>query len=149
MAEIPERVFDTARDMYQQYLDLVWDIHYQSGGVLTSEMLLFLSASISIGANSSIVESGRRNGYSTKIIGEFLNEGIVDSFHSFEIDPNPEVDAFLRKKYPRLLMFKGDSKLHIPNAYKDKRDISLLLDGPKGPPAMDMVKQMKPKLAAI
>lgn len=119
------------------------------GGILASEMLLFLAACKHYGIKN-VVESGRRNGYSTMVIGECQNRCWLTGFYSIEIDPDDSVDDLIHEKYTYAKLVKGDGERDMATYYgKFERPTALLLDGPKGPRAAAVADAINPPLFAI
>lgn len=119
------------------------------GGILASEMLLFLAAAKHCGIKN-VIESGRRNGYSTSVLGECLERCFFTSFSSIELDPVKEVDDVLEMKYRHAALLKGDGLRDVPKLYSRMvLPTALLLDGPKGPKAADIADRCSPPLFAI
>jgi hypothetical protein len=133
---IPDKIFEKARNLHEQ----VEFYPYQSGGILNSELLLFL-AFAEINNCERIVESGRRNGYSTKFID--MNMLVGTKFVSVEISPIKEVDKNLSS---RVELVTSDFNHYDAG---DCSNTALLLDGPKGVPACRILKSLSPKVGAI
>lgn len=98
----------------------------QHAAILPSEMLAFCCLALARGCQSA-VESGRRYGYSTDVLSRIFETV------SFEIDPLPEYDARFAKR-GNLLMLRTDGAA-LPTFHR-KEPAALLLDGPKGLPAL-------------
>lgn len=126
-----------------------FDVKPVDGGILASEMLLFLASVKHFGIRN-VIESGRRNGYSTAILGECIERCLLLSLASIEIDPIAEVDDVLEMKYRHLALIKGDGERDVPKMYsRMSLPTALLLDGPKGPKAANLADRCNPPLFAI
>lgn len=126
-----------------------FDVKPVAGGILASEMLLFLAA-VKYHGIRNVIESGRRNGYSTAILGECIERCKLLSVASIEIDPIEAVDDALEMKYRHLALVKGDGEREVPKMYaRMSLPTALLLDGPKGPKAANLADRCNPPLFAI
>lgn len=103
---------------------------HKPGGILPTEMLAFICVAAELGVRR-VVESGRRNGYSTEVIAA-SNFDLV----SIELNPVPDVDAYLQVAYVTARIIHGDGRCMIP-IYIEGR-AAVLLDGPKGPLAFQL-----------
>lgn len=118
----------------------------KDGGILPSEMLLLLSV-MEIKGVKHIVESGRRNGYSTSILAHWARRrGIV--VDSVEFSPVREVDEALKAEFGRTLrLHKGDGAALVPQMATGES--AALMDGPKGIGALNVGEKLKVPVWAI
>ncbi len=113
---------------------------YVDRGILNSEMLVVVALIRALGIEV-VVESGRYLGQSTRVLAESLPEGCI--LHSIELSKNEialQAEERLRP-YADIRLHYGDSRSVIPailEAERGKR-IALLLDGPKGPDAFQLL----------
>jgi hypothetical protein len=113
----------------------------QHSGILPSEMLAFIAVCLSRGVQT-IVESGRKQGVSTEILSNL-------DWHVTSIDNNPvpEADALLAGR-DNLTLLKGDG-YNFVSSHKPTATAGLLLDGPKGPPAYNLVQSVRDRYAVV
>ena len=117
------------------------DVEYQGGGVLPSEMSAFAAMCVCAGV-TVVIESGRRKGYSTECLGKMP----VSAF-SIEISPRSDEDDRIAKKcHVSLLNGNAISMLPALVAKHPNERIALLLDGPKGPKALELFDRVKSKI---
>lgn len=110
-------------------------------GIVNSEMLLFISLVKYFGVKL-IVESGRANGYSTKIIAECFKkpEYKIYSVENNKYSPDVKISFEKLKKYENLILLFGDSFNIIPNLITEK--CCILIDGPKGVRAISLAIEL-------
>lgn len=127
-----EREDEWARE--NKFLDVCEQIPYEKKGIFYSELWAFTRFCQDFGIQT-IIESGTYHGFATRILLKAFNGPIVS------IDRN-EV-AFSSSRFTNLLLLIGESEELIPivvEKAKDKR-IGILIDGPKGPPALALKDQ--------
>lgn len=124
----------------------ILDVQYRAGGILPSEMLLFVSSAMRQGCDV-VIESGRSLGYSTRVLAKFVHQWRVESH---EIADNYEADIKTLEDIDarRVHLWSGDGRRSIPLAVQ-QRDarIAVLLDGPKGEAAFRLMDEILPKVA--
>jgi len=145
--KIPESVFDISRKILSVFLDGTSSMPYESAGILPSELLMFCGCCEVVYANQ-VIESGRRNGFSTKVLSQMNELGVIGRFTSIEIDPIPSVDEQIEKQFPNTKIIVGDSTNMLPHIAK-KDECALLMDGPKGPTAINLIRTINPAVGAI
>jgi len=99
----------------------------QHGGILPSEMLLFVSQCLEHKV-SHVIESGRSLGHSTEILAQFPDYWRVTSI---EKTPEREADRRLRK-YEHIRLLHGNGRSMMRDLLEAHPGAALLLDGPKG-----------------
>lgn len=128
----------------QKHFETVWSrircIPHRDGGILPSEMLAFISTVLEQGVNV-VVESGRKNGFSTETLAACTDLGF--ELISIEREPILSVDRYLKEKYPnRVSLCRGNGRWLVPyyvrRAAKKGNRVATLLDGPKGLKALKL-----------
>lgn len=121
-------------------------VDVRAGGVLPSEMMLFVSLCLQQEV-SRVFESGRCRGYSTEVLCQWPDRWIV---RSCERSPMRAWDDVLLDRYQTLIVSKGRGELVLPrwvlDAEADHR-IAVLLDGPKQGEALDLGRSLAPSVA--
>lgn len=110
------------------------------GSMLPSEILAFIAACRMHGVGK-VVESGRQWAYSTRCLLSMGMEVI-----SYDNNPQVESDARLKRDFPKAEIIAGSCPMGI---IRKKVPFALLLDGPKGAPAVQIVRNSNPTIAAI
>lgn len=119
-----------------------WVEHWVEGAIFPAEMVFFLAVCEANGVEE-IIESGRQDGYSTEILGYYARDrsGLVAS-----IDMETDRDRAGRCRQrlagnPHLTLLRGDCQSLIgPLLFADRSTpTAVLIDGPKGYPAMMML----------
>lgn len=122
---------------------------YEPRGIFNSEMALVLGLCDRLGIEV-VVESGRARGQSTYLLAKYLAwRGIA--IHSIEY--RKDEDALFGEK--RLAGFDGvmlhyeDGRQAVPDIVKlfPNAKIAVLLDGPKGQPALDVLDGIRDRIA--
>ena len=108
-------------------------VSFRSGGILPSEMHAFVGI-CKAQSVTRVVESGRHLGYST----EYLAESGFEVF-SIERVPVTSADQVLGMR-SNVTLLNGDSIRALPTLIGDR--CAVVLDGPKGLPALDLWKQV-------
>jgi hypothetical protein len=157
LPELPRSSVPTLYDAAERWaglaLELGWAGDWVEGAIFPAEMVFFL-ASCEVASIGTIIESGRQDGYSTRILGEYgrrMGTGIV----SIDYEEDAERGRRCRE---RLAAYPID--LHIGDAFEligrlmaeaTAQPIALLVDGPKGMPALAVVAAAAtdPKVALI
>jgi predicted O-methyltransferase YrrM len=113
-----------------------WGIAWRTG-IYPAEMAAFLGL-CDYSKIRSIIESGRGDGYSTEIIGEYGDRTDTDVV-SIDLEADANQARACRKRlerYRNLTCLVGDAFAVLPRAAANLRGpIALLLDGPKLQPA--------------
>jgi hypothetical protein len=114
---------------------------YETRGVFNSEMAAILAVSTTLGIDM-IVESGRARGQSTRILAKYLASTGV-ALHSFERARNADTEHADRQLAgaPNTTLHYGDARIAIPTllAGTTAKRIAVLIDGPKGRKALDLL----------
>ncbi len=112
-----------------------------SGGIMASELML-LGSVIEMINPDCIFESGRHNGFSTQFLSENFKEKEIVSF-------DYRRDKLARRTEKRLGSFKnlrllyGNSLYSMPELVSRRgKSAVVLIDGPKGKPALDLVVEL-------
>jgi hypothetical protein len=120
---------------------------YLERGIFNSE--LFLTIGLIIDSKIEIViDSGRANGFSTEILAKYLSPlGIKVISIEFEKDKSSEQLVNRLSKYENLDCIYGNSMSVIPTIIKKnkRKRIAVILDGPKGIPAVKLMKRLVKK----
>lgn len=115
---------------------------YEPRGIMNSEMALILGVAHALGIDL-FLESGRARGQSTYLLGKYLPS--VD-IHSFEFKRDEDA-AFCERRVKHLKnvsLHYGNGAVAIPEIVRHargKRKIAVLLDGPKGEKAVDVLSR--------
>lgn len=138
-----DHVFDAADQHASRLIDVLQAVPYQEGGILPSEMLLFLVACRDQGM-THVVESGRCLGYSTEVLVEA-------GLHVISIDTVYRQECDRLKRHARLEMRLADGNHEVPKAVADwaARRPAVLLDGPKGAPAFNILARVHANAAFV
>lgn len=119
-----------------------WTKEWVDGAIYPCEMVYFLARCQQLHINM-IIESGRQNGYSTKILAEYgrLNKTDIYSI-DYESDPAmaQRCRAYL-SGYPELHILKGEASILLGRLLAQRSDkrIAILMDGPKSFWAISLV----------
>jgi len=136
----------------RRHFDAVWarirEIPHRDGGILPSEMLAFVSSVLEQGV-TTVVESGRKNGYSTETLAACTDLGF--ELISIELEPILQVDRKLAGKYPSGVHLEcGDGRRLVPyyvrRCVKQEHRVAALLDGPKGLKALKLFDKVAKRL---
>ena len=119
-------------------------IDYQPGGILPSDALMLCCLGATLGV-TTFNESGRRFGYSTDCLA---SAGFVVNSIENHSENNADTDARLKAKhFINLRLFNGDGSVVIPRLIaQSDGQTAVLLDGPKGPAALDVVDEIIDKV---
>jgi len=106
---------------------------YSMRGILHSEMLLFVTHLDYFGIEH-VIESGRAEGQSTKIIAKWISN--KTRFDSIDIEKE-------KKDYSQynVNIHQGNSISTIPKLLSNKKT-AILIDGPKGEKALELAKKL-------
>ncbi len=120
-------------------------IEYRPSGILPSEALIFCCLAQSQCVEEAI-ESGRRFGYSTDCFASVFPLGVVSV--DSQSESHGDTDARLKKRHGSgVMLIKDDGAIRIPQlAACHAGHIAVLLDGPKGPAALDVVDKIIDKV---
>ncbi len=112
-----------------------WVEEWVQGAIYPSEMVFFLARCEQSNV-ASVIESGRQDGFSTAILGEYARRRGV---RVFSIDYEQDADRAARCRerlavYPELHLLRGDANTLIGQLVRQEapRRTALLADGPKG-----------------
>ncbi len=114
-------------------LELDWASGWEEGAIFPCEMVYFLAACDAAGIRE-IVESGRQDGYSTRILGEYARRtGVRIVSIDFEDDPARAARCrAMLAPYP-VEIRKANAYLGVIEAVRQARGpTALIVDGPKG-----------------
>jgi hypothetical protein len=111
------------------------------GAIFPSEMAFFL-ASCTVQNVSVVVESGRQDGYSTEILGDWANR-VAGQIVSIDLEQDAARAAACRRRLERwpVEVIKGSAYEEFGRWTKSGSDarVAFLADGPKGWPAISMM----------
>jgi hypothetical protein len=116
---------------------------YEERGILNSEMLSACALCRELGAEV-IIESGRARGQSTYVLARAF-EGTSVAIASIELERDHDA-AFAEERlagFPNVELLYGDSFKILPGLLESLRGrrIAILLDGPKGKPAIELLSR--------
>lgn len=123
-----------------EFLKRCGHVEPTGGSMLPTEILAFIAACRMHGVNK-VVESGRQFGYSTRCL-LLMGMRVI----SYDNSPRPDSDAILKRDFPEAKILTGSCPMAI---VRNKNPFALLLDGPKGAPAVQIVDNSNPTIAAI
>lgn len=133
-------MFSSAK--YQKWFDeKTKDIEYEDKGIFNSEMLMVIAIAKQLNIKE-IWESGKARGQSTHILAECLSDSNI---HSVEILKDTDDDIVAKKRlenYRNVELIYGNSSIILPEKIKDKKDVLVIIDGPKGVAAINLAKKM-------
>lgn len=121
---------------------------YEPRGIFNSEMALVIALCRHLNIEV-VIESGRARGQSTYLLAKYLPDTEIISFERWRDDDALFCEARL-SPYDNAKLRYGDGLTYIPScveANKGKR-IAMLLDGPKGMPALGLVEKVSEHLTA-
>lgn len=133
-----ESVAKAALDLLPEFERKCGHVPNTCSSILPSEMLCFMGVCRQAGIEK-IVESGRDYGYSTECLA-LMGFDVI----SYEIRPRHDVDARLAK-YSNLDLQTGP----CPVVISARPKFGLLLDGPKGFVALQLVESSNPTVVGI
>jgi hypothetical protein len=112
-----------------------WVEQWAKGAIYPSEMVFFLARCEAAGIDC-VVESGRQDGFSTIVLGEYARRRGAKVF-SIDYEQDEERAARCRERlagYPELALMKGDANVLLEQIVRAETGsrIALLVDGPKG-----------------
>lgn len=112
---------------------------YEPRGILNSEMALIIGTCRKMGIDA-VMESGRARGQSTRLLAKYLPGTEI---HSVELNRND--DALFSeqrlKDFANVSLYYGDGNTMLPTLIEmiKGRRLAILLDGPKGHAALDLM----------
>jgi hypothetical protein len=114
-------------------LEQDWPKDWVEGAIFACEMVYFLAACEAAGIRR-VIESGRQDGYSTRILGEYAKRtGIAVVSIDFEDDPARAAKCHAMLAPYGLDLRKGNAFEAVVAAVREAREpTALLIDGPKG-----------------
>ena len=112
-----------------------WVEQWVEGAIYPSEMVFFLTR-CEQSEVASVIESGRQDGYSTAILGEYARRRGARVF-SVDYEHDAARAARCRRRlaaYPELRLLRGDANTMLVQLVRQEapRRTALLVDGPKG-----------------
>jgi hypothetical protein len=111
---------------------------YEARGILHSEMALIIHTCRRLGVRE-VIESGRARGQSTYMLAKYMPDVEV---HSVELRNHPD-EAVARERlaaFENVSLYNGDGADFLPwLAAKATGPTAILLDGPKGAAAVDIL----------
>lgn len=124
-------------------LDSNWVQAWAEGAILPSEMVFFLARCEEMDIQC-VVESGRQDGYSTRLLGEFARRQGEIEIYSVDTESDQIRAENCRKylaEYRKLHLLKGNSISVLGQLLEGNSDspTAVLVDGPKGFLAMSLL----------
>lgn len=114
-----------------------WVSGWVEGAIFPCEMVFFLAVCDAAGARA-VVESGRQDGFSTRILGEYARRTGA-RIVSIDLEEDAARAAQCRRRlaeYP-VELWRGNAYEMVPKAVaRSDGPLALLIDGPKGFPAL-------------
>lgn len=138
MSEFAQSAQDAIKTFGADWRSRISSVPSQHAAILPSEMLAFCCVCAAQEVEV-VIESGRRFGYSTEVLGR----GPWDVV-SIEHNPNEEFDERF-KGHSRIKLVRGSGEHALPGLL-DGRRTAVLLDGPKGALALKTLKGILPKV---
>ncbi len=119
-----------------------WVERWIEGAIFPSEMVFFLARCEECRI-TCFVESGRQDGYSTWILGQYAR---LERGRAYSIDHEADAERAERcrewlKDYPEVNLLTGDATLLLDKVVRKEREspLAILVDGPKGFWAMSLM----------
>lgn len=144
-------MIDVVGKHYETIKRILSHVEYRSGGVLQSELAAFVALCYEHKVDA-VIESGRRNGFSTSVLADAMcswqwnatTQAVEESIpvYSVELDPIPEVDRAIAS--PNLHLHVGDGLISVPTLAAKFNRPAILLDGPKGLKALSLWERIAP-----
>ncbi len=124
------KIYEICSDNLPDFLRVIDGMTYESEGIFNSEMLLLVSLIKHFNVKL-IIESGRANGQSTKVLAEYFKnpEYKIISIEFVKYSPEVKYSYKKLKNYKNLKLLFGDSFNLIPNLITE--ECCILIDGPK------------------
>lgn len=115
--------------------NLSWVEQWVEGAIFPCEMVFFLARCEQLDIDV-VIESGRQDGYSTMILGEFI-KGREKQVYSIDYEADAERARRCRerlKAYSSVIPVKGDANILLGQLVNQvaPRKVAMLVDGPKG-----------------
>jgi hypothetical protein len=139
-----DRNNDALRDAAEAAAELVLGGYIEKwveGAILPSEMAYYLAVCTEQGV-SRVIESGRQDGYSTEILGDWAGRGDREVV-SIDLEQDAARAALCRQRLTQLplTLVKGSAYTEFGRWARKatNRHIGFLADGPKGWPAISMM----------
>lgn len=118
-----------------------WSSQWVEGAIFPRELVALLASCDSLGVRR-IVESGRQDGYSTMVLGQWA-ESVSGRVVSIDLEVDPVTAQACRARlesFGGVELRKGDAFELVGAALVSTDEpTALLLDGPKGHPALSML----------
>jgi len=112
---------------------------YELRGILHSEMALVIHACQARGVRM-VIESGRARGQSTYMLAKYLPDAEI---HSVELRDHPDEQIARERlaEFKNVTLWAGDGKEVVHGLTASRNDVrtAILLDGPKGAAAVDIL----------
>jgi len=124
------KIYEICSDNLSDFLRVISGMSYESQGIFNSEMLLLVSLVKHFNVKL-IIESGRANGQSTKILAEYFKnpEYKIISIEFTRYSSEVKHSYKKLKNYKNLKLLFGDSFKLIPDLITE--ECCILIDGPK------------------
>ncbi len=132
-------VLDSARALRDRFAPFADG--YEERGILNSEMLAACAVAQSLGAQI-IIESGRARGQSTRTLARyFAGTGVRIISLELERDADAQYAEEQLRPFPHVQLLYGDAFRTLPSLLERHagQRVALLVDGPKGLPAIDLI----------
>lgn len=123
-------------------IDKSWSFKWTPGAIFAREMVYYL-AMLDIAKPTYIIESGRQDGYSTRILDYYCRHMSINC-SSIDIEECPKRARICRETFSlasRINLIKGNAFIDFPRVVESKKhnDIAVLFDGPKGVDACKLI----------
>lgn len=114
---------------------------YEPRGIFGSEMALVIGLCRDMGVEV-VIESGRARGQSTYLLAKYLPGVTIHSVERYQ-DADAEFAYQRLRAFDTLRLWFGDGRKLVPQLVQVNvgKRIAILLDGPKGQPALDLLKE--------
>ncbi len=130
-------------------IDRLYDEPYARRGIIHSEMALILGMCRNYNIKV-IIESGRARAQSTYILAKYLPKTLI---YSIEGNVGPDVSFGIKRvaDFGNVILRHGNSFDVLPGIVKHLKgkNVAVLIDGPKGIPALDLLDGVDVKLGFV